>query len=138
VVLDRDEQIVFSSVPSANRVPQLRRAQALAPLIPGVGARLTIMLLVAKLEGQARVLRGRRGSSTELAADAIEAMARSIESGSPPDGQLDGARRMERLRGIEANAAAVYWDELDHTPLGWDRRDRIPAHWRTLGPRSSS
>jgi CRISPR-associated endonuclease Cas1 len=127
VQLDADAEIVaFGGPPMLNDV-KLRRAQAFAAYTP-VGAAVAKRLIHAKLEGQAHLaarLPDGRDASTSLAALLPV---------------LDEARTIERVRYVEARAAALYWSFWERVPLTFARRDlpKIPQHWLQVGTRRSS
>jgi CRISPR-associated endonuclease Cas1 len=52
---------------------------------------------------------------------------------------LASAETPDRLRQIEADAAATYWGAWNGVPLRWAKADvsRIPDHWKHFGTRTS-
>jgi CRISPR-associated endonuclease Cas1 len=133
LILDREGRMLFSSTEPDPGQPRLRRAQALAPFT-GAGLDLTRMLLGRKLRGQAETLR--QQSWPDHIAAAAEAAAAGIETTSEALGRVSS---MDQLRTVEARAASLYWDVLEHVKLDWARKDtaRVRDHWRTLGTRRS-
>jgi len=133
LVLDRQGKLLFTSAEPNATQPQLRRAQALAPLT-GAGLDLTRMLLGRKLRGQAQTLRQQKWPDHMAAA--MESAACGIESAAEGLGRTSD---IPQLRNIEARAAAMYWDLMEHVPVEWARKDRprLRDHWRALGTRHS-
>lgn len=104
--------------------PRLRRAQALASGTP-IGLEAARGLIVAKITGQADVL-----DRHDLSADALGGYA----------GLADDATTLAELAGIEAQAAARYFNTwTDNLTLRFarDHADRVPAHWARFLNRSS-
>lgn len=102
------------------------KAQALARG-EETGLEIAKELIRAKISGQAAVTEriGEFGSE----ADAIR------ELGS----RIDAASDVDRLRVIEAQAAAIYWECWSGVPVRFARRvaDRLPDYWHSFGARTS-
>jgi CRISPR-associated endonuclease Cas1 len=124
VQIDRDGTVLHASAALGRDVPQLRRAQAMAPWT-GVGSAIACELLTSKLQGQAAVA----ATVSAEAADTISRLAAELRANQSP----------ETLRAIESQAAAVYWQSLAAVPVRFARRDeaKVPEHWRTVGSRMS-
>ena len=106
VQVDKDGAIICVSAPIGRGMPQLRRAQALAPWT-GVGNAITVELLGLKIRGQAAVAR-------PLDASAAAEIERSGQ-------QLAPSLSIEQLRMIEARAAGLYWQALAPVPVRFAR-----------------
>jgi CRISPR-associated endonuclease Cas1 len=126
IQIDGDGNVVVASAPAGLDDPRLRRAQAMA-LWTGVGSALTRELLRQKLEGQAQVL-GALPSSEQATVAIDQALA-----------VLSVTEHSDRFRLVEAAAATVYWAAWSSVPVRFAKKDadRVPAHWRTVGTRSS-
>lgn len=126
VQIDEDGQVVLASGPAGTTDARLFRAQAAATQ-NGVGLRIVRGLLQDKLRGQAAVLDRLQG---EKAAAEVRRIA---EAG------LEHAVTLDRLRTLEAQAAATYWQVWEPLPVRFARRDerRVPDYWRRFGPRHS-
>ncbi len=124
-VLDNDNGILNAWSPIGADLPALRRAQAKAA-DSSAGLEITRRLLAAKLRGQIENLRSVMAiTEAEQVGDATQ--------------RLERAEDWEELRLVEAKGAAVYWTALQFLPVSFVRADtvRIPAGWKTIGPRSS-
>lgn len=129
VILADDGRLVMSSVPKATRDARLLRAQARAA-DTAIGVGLARTLLAAKLAGQARNLRELLHDAA--AAEHVAALADA----------MNAETRTERLRALEAEAAATYWQawagQAESVPRFASRdRSRVPAHWLTFDTRRS-
>jgi CRISPR-associated endonuclease Cas1 len=124
VQIDRDGAVLHTSAALGRDLPQLRRAQAMAPWT-GAGNAIACELLTSKLGGQAAVA----ATVSAEASEAINHLAGQLRSDQPP----------ETHRAIESQAAAVYWQSLAAIPVRFARRDdaKVPEHWRTIGSRVS-
>jgi CRISPR-associated endonuclease Cas1 len=124
--IDTDGQVVAASGPVGLRDARLRRAQALAPS-DGRGLEIARELVQGKIAGQVAVL----GRLVQLK-DADSVLAGCLD-------RLDTADSIDRLRVIEAEAAAAYWSAWAGVELRFARREakRIPRHWLTFGKRAS-
>lgn len=106
---------------------RLRRAQATAPWTPA-SLQLARELNTRKLDGYLEVLASLpAGDKATTAADAVR-RARS---------RLAGAASMTEVRSLEGDAGIPYHAALAGTAMAWRARERVPDHWRTLGPRAS-
>jgi hypothetical protein len=119
--LDFDGTIIFASSPAGSDRPALRRAQALAA-DNEIGLAIMREILRVKLNGQAEV--ARLLGSEETAALII----RLAE-------QIADAKGGAQILAIEATAAVGYWGLWQDLPVLFARRDEVPEHWRTFGPR---
>ncbi len=122
---DLDGTVLLSWGPRALDDARLRRVQALAAT-NGIGLVITRELLLAKLEGQARVL---EKMPAPRAAGLVRAVARRLED----------ATSLEEMRLVESQAGLVYWDAWKDLPVRWATADarKIPDHWKTVGQRIS-
>lgn len=129
VEIDADGAVIAATGGTGRDDPRLRRAQAVATT-NGAGVEIACDLLGRKLAGQAAVL-DRFGSPA--ASDAAAYIRRLRD-------ELPGAGTADRLRSLEAGAAARYWGVWAGVPIRWARRDaeRVPEHWRVFGARSSA
>jgi CRISPR-associated endonuclease Cas1 len=126
VFLDRRGKLLFASGPTAPSDARLRRAQSLA-LGNGVGVEISRSLISAKLQGQERLVRERlKDFST---ADTIATLREKLKR----------VETVDEIRGLEAQAATVYFGLLRDIPVLWPKMDlpRIPEHWRKAGSRQS-
>ncbi|MAG37259.1 MAG: CRISPR-associated endonuclease Cas1 [Dehalococcoidia bacterium] len=123
IQLDHDGTVLVATGHSREH-PQLRRAQALAPWT-GIGTALTAELLRRKLQGHIAVVRPLEPGTADTISELTE--------------QLQPTLTVDALRQVEAQAGALYWQALASTLTPFARRDvvRVPAHWQTLGPRTS-
>lgn len=123
--VDTDGRPSIASTRLGRDDPALRRAQAGA-LGTKVGMAIARDLLGRKLRGQATIVRER---GFEEAGCEIERAIRALPAADSP----------AELLVPEASAAATFWTALSTTPLTWARADtsRVPAHWRSVGPRTS-
>lgn len=128
--VDEDGRVLAAFGPLGTNRPSLRREQARAldtPLGDGIAAEL----IRRKVAGQAETLRELArllpvGDETRAAMDAARARLRAAAS-------------RDEVRTAEAAAAAAYWSAWSALPVRWARRDadRVPAHWRAFGARTS-
>lgn len=128
--IDADGRVIAAFAPLGTDRPGLRRAQALAVGKPA-GIAIARDLLRRKLLAQADTIEilARHHSVDAEAGWAVRNLAEALAITSDIDG----------LRLIEASAAATYWGAWSTLPIRFARRDveRVPAHWRTFGSRSS-
>lgn len=119
------EVLTIGAAPQLNDVT-LRRRQAFAGE-NAVGLALAKRFIRGKIDGQVRVLR--HLPHGEGVAPALEALLPLIEQ----------ARTIDRVRYLEARAAAAYWTCWERVPLPFPKREtaKIPAHWLRVGPRRS-
>ncbi|MEO7039457.1 MAG: CRISPR-associated endonuclease Cas1 [Gemmatimonadaceae bacterium] len=96
VQLDHDGRLVAVTATRRLDDARLRRAQALA-LYSDVALELSRELIEAKIEGQARTL---------AAVPETEQIAQALRDSLP---YIEGARTLDRVRYVEARAAAAYW-----------------------------
>ncbi len=126
VQIDGDGRLIACFAPEGTRDVRLRRAQALAAS-SNTGLAIVRDLLQQKLEGQRVTLLAIPGSESARA-EIVDAGARLAASS------------MDELRWHESVAASAYWNLLARVSVQFARADlgRVPAHWRTVGPRSSA
>lgn len=130
IVIDsRQPRPSFVSIPKRTDDARLRRVQAKAPESE-LGLELTRALLVAKLDGQADVMRGVFGDDDT--ADSILTLRDELAESSSYD----------ELRGLEASAAACYFNAWGGSPLSVPTfipkdRSRVPDHWLRFDGRRS-
>jgi CRISPR-associated endonuclease Cas1 len=130
VVLDSETlKPTFSSVPRSADDARLRRALAFARVEPS-GVEIARRLLGAKVTGEATNLRDRL-DRPDFAAELARLAA-----------ILATAASIEEARGLEATAAAVYWQGWVDNPATRLRfvgssRSRPPAHWLQFTTRRS-
>jgi CRISPR-associated endonuclease Cas1 len=127
VQLDADGTVIVASGPSGLDDARLRRAQARAADTEA-GIAIARDLLLGKLDGQAELLTRLPGSD-----EAIVTIAQARTD-------LEQADTPNRLRGMEAKAAAAYWSAWSPVTVRFAKRDqpKIPAHWQTFGSRASA
>jgi CRISPR-associated endonuclease Cas1 len=123
VQIGRDGEVLVHSVPFGYDGHPIRRAQALA-VTNGLDLAIARELIAGKLEGQHRIL-------VRLGADLQE-----------PDklrAALHAADSIDRVRVIEANAAALYFPAWRDVRIRVCDRDlaRIPARWLRTDSRAS-
>jgi CRISPR-associated endonuclease Cas1 len=128
-VLATDGTRLLTSVPRRSDDARLRRIQAQAPDL-SVGLDLARSLIADKCVGQARVLTAR------LAADEEASQVLTLAEA------LDSVTSIDEVRGIEASAAALYWQS-------WSGRSEcaprfaakdlkaVPLHWTRFEGRRS-
>jgi CRISPR-associated endonuclease Cas1 len=124
--IDADASLVAVGTPPMLDDVRVRRGQAVA-LGNRVGVDVARALLVAKLKGQAEVLR-----RIPQRAAARETIERAVTG-------LGGADTIDSLRYVESRAAAAYWDAWQEVAVRFPARDakRMPEHWLRFGTRSS-
>ena len=126
VLLERNGKVQCVTGPVRPSEAKLRRSQALA-VGNGIGLEIARTLIEAKLSGEERVLREQLNSPA--AADVISGFRQKLAS----------ADSFDRIRIVEANAAAAYFREWRFLPVMWPKADvkKIPYHWRFAGSRQS-
>lgn len=126
VHLNADGEVVTVGGPPMLDDVKLRRGQAFAAH-NGTGVVVAKRLVHDKIAGQARALR--------YVADSAETAAQ-LAALLPV---LDDARSLDRVRYVEARAAAAYWQCWDAVPVTFAARDlkKLPEHWGRVGPRRS-
>jgi CRISPR-associated endonuclease Cas1 len=127
VMLERNGKVLATTGPVRPSDAKLRRAQARA-LGAESGLHIARELISRKLIGQERIVREILRDS-----DIAEEIARMRES-------LPSAERLDLIRLAESRAAAAYWTAFRNLPIIFPAKDlpRVPEHWRTFGPRTSS
>ena len=123
VQIGRDGEVLAHSVPFGYDGHPIRRAQALA-VTNGLDLAIARELIAGKLDGQRRIL-------VRLGAD--------LREFDKLRAALDTAESIERVRVIEANAAALYFPAWRDVRIRFRERDlaRIPARWLRCDSRAS-
>jgi CRISPR-associated endonuclease Cas1 len=126
VQIDADGEVIAATIPSGLDDARLRRAQAIAPFTDA-GRELVVGMLKTKIEKQAALLAHHEAPSD--VAKAVNSMADGLET----------ARTRQEFLALEAAAAASYWVHWAATQVRFPRRElaALPAHWGTLGARTS-
>jgi CRISPR-associated endonuclease Cas1 len=129
VLLGPDDRPLMTSAPQRTDDARLRRIQARAGDLY-VGLDIARTLIANKVLGEARVL------TTRLAADEAASMLLNLVP------SVESASSLEEVRGLEATAAACYWQSwvgrAECAPH-FSSRDlqRVPGHWRSYDGRRS-
>ena len=129
VQIDRDGELLTSSVRIGHDDVRLRRALALAPQT-AAGLEIARYVLCEKVAGQEMVLwRPEFEGNAEKGISEISS-ARAI---------AEKSTSLTELLAAESRAAAAYWEAWADLELRFAKKDqrRIPAHWLTFGQRSS-
>ena len=123
VQIGRDGEVLAHSVPYGYDGHPIRRAQALA-VTNGLDLAIARELIASKLDGQRRIL-------VRLGAD--------LREFDKLRAAIDAADSIERVRVIEANAAALYFPAWRDVRIRFRERDlaRIPARWLRCDSRAS-
>jgi CRISPR-associated protein Cas1 len=123
VQIGRDGEVLAHSVPFGYDGHPIRRAQALA-VTNGLDLAIARELIAEKLDGHRRIL-------VRLGADLREFDKLRASLGSPDS--------IDRVRVIEANAAALYFPAWRDVRIRFRDRDlaRIPARWLRADSRAS-
>ena len=123
VQIGRDGEVLAHSVPFGYDGHPIRRAQALA-VTNGLDLAIARELIADKLDGQRRILVRLGADLREF--DKLRAALASADS-------------IERVRVIEANAAALYFPAWRDVRIRFRERDlaRIPARWLRCDSRAS-
>jgi CRISPR-associated endonuclease Cas1 len=123
VQIGRDGEALAHSVPFGYDGHPIRRAQALA-ITNGLDLAIARELIAGKLDGQRQIL-------VRLGAD--------LREFDKLRASLDAADSIERVRVIEANAAAIYFPAWREVRIRFRERDlaRIPARWFRCDSRAS-
>jgi CRISPR-associated endonuclease Cas1 len=123
VQIGRDGEVLAHSVPFGYDGHPIRRAQALA-VTNGLDLAIARELIAGKLDGQHRIL-------VRLDADLREFDKLRVS--------LASADSIERVRVIEANAAALYFPAWRDVRIRFRERDlpRMPARWLRCDSRAS-
>jgi CRISPR-associated endonuclease Cas1 len=124
VQIGRDGEVLAHSVPYGYDGHPIRRAQALA-VTNGLDLAISRELIAGKLDGQRRILVRLGADLREF--DGLRALLASADS-------------IERVRVIEANAAALYFPAWREVRMRFRERDlaRIPARWLRCDSRASA
>ena len=128
--IDADGRVLASFGPQGTDRPGLRRAQARALDTP-LGNDIARRLIAEKVAGQAETLAG--------ASDDVTVSDTTLEALHAASIRLHVAATRDDIRLAEAMAAGAYWAALATIPVRFARQDaaRLPAHWLTLGGRTS-
>ncbi len=128
VQIGRDGEVIAAAGPVGLDDARLRRAQAIAAM-NGTGAAVARDILRQKLAGQAALL-DRFG--TEPATEAAARVRQLAED-------LTAAGTSDRLRLVEAQAAASYWEIWAGVPVRFGRSDaaKVPEGWHAFDGRAS-
>ncbi|MGC2649730.1 MAG: CRISPR-associated endonuclease Cas1, partial [Candidatus Cybelea sp.] len=123
VQIGRDGEVLAHSIPFGYDGHPIRRAQALA-VTNGLDLAIARELIPDKLDGQRRIL-------VRLGAD--------LREFDKLRATIDAADSIERVRVIEANAAALYFPAWRDERIRFRERDlaRIPARWLRCDSRAS-
>lgn len=123
---NRNGKVLFATGPNAPSDVRLRRAQAVAHT-SGAALRIARELIDQKLAGQEQVARYKLSASD--CAEKIHCYR----------SELAEADNLDRVRIVEARAAAVYCSAWRSLPIIFPTKDqsRVPAHWRVFGTRVS-
>lgn len=129
--IDADGRVLAAFGPQGRDRPGLRRAQARALDTPA-GDDIARRLIAEKVAAQAETLAA-VDRAVPVSAEVVVAL-RSAAA------QVHLATNRDELRLAEAQAAAAYWSAWAPIAVRLARRDvdRVPAHWRTIGPRTSA
>jgi CRISPR-associated protein Cas1 len=123
VQIGRDGEVLAHSVPYGYDGHPIRRAHALA-VTNGLDLAIARELIAGKLDGQRRILVRLGADLREF--DKLRASLASADS-------------IERVRVIEANAAALYFPAWRDVRIRFRERDlaRVPARWLRCDSRAS-
>lgn len=125
VQLDRDRNILLTTVRREVGTNRARHGQALAPFC-SIGVEAARLVMRTKIAGQ-RSLRPRLPNS-ERADQTLESALRSVED----------ADTIDPVLAAERTGARSYWECWVSIPISFaGRHDRVREHWRTFGQRSS-
>ncbi|MDP9470030.1 MAG: CRISPR-associated endonuclease Cas1 [Chloroflexota bacterium] len=128
VQIDRDGEVIAATGPVGLDDARLRRAQAIATT-NGTGVVVARDLLTQKLAGQAALLDRLGTEQATEAASRVRQLANDLVAAGTPD----------RLRLVEAQAAASYWGVWAGVPVRFGRRDtaKVPEDWQAFDGRAS-
>jgi CRISPR-associated endonuclease Cas1 len=131
VQIDADGRVLAAFGPQGTDRPGLRRAQARALDTPA-GDDIARRLIAEKVAAQAETLAA--VDRSVAVSDEVVAAMRSAAA------RVHLAANRDELRLAEALAAAAYWSAWAPIAVRFARRDtdRVPAHWRTFGTRTSA
>jgi CRISPR-associated endonuclease Cas1 len=131
VQIDADGRVLAAFGPQGTDRPRLRRAQARALDTPA-GDDIARRLIAEKVAGQAETL-----AAVDRAAPVSDEVVAAMRAAAA---RVHLATNRDELRLAEALAAAAYWSAWAPIAVRFARRDvdRVPAHWRTVGPRTSA
>jgi CRISPR-associated endonuclease Cas1 len=126
VLLERNGKVLTTTGPAYPSDAKLRRAQVLA-FGSEAGLKIAKELISRKLAGQEQVVREILRDS-----DAADEISRFCSA-------LPSAERLDVIRSLESQGAALYWGAWRNVPIMFPAKDlpRVPEHWRTFGTRKS-
>lgn len=125
VQLDRDRNILLTTVRREVGTNRARRVQALAPFC-AIGVEAARLVTRTKIAGQRSLLP--RLPSGDRADQTLESAQRSVEE----------AETIDQVLAAERAAARSYWECWVSIPISFaGRQDRVREHWRVFGQRSS-
>jgi CRISPR-associated endonuclease Cas1 len=128
--IDEDGRVLAALAPQGTDRPALRRAQARA-LDTRLGDDIAHGLIAEKIARQAETLKAVDDVAPidDVAIDQLRSAGRALHL----------AVGRDEIRRAEAAAAAAYWSAWSPVSVRFARRDadRVPAHWRTFGARTS-
>ena len=127
--VDADGRVLAAFGPQGTDRPGLRRAQARALDTP-LGVDIARRLIAEKVAGQAETI---------ARAEGLEVGQTTVATLRDATARLHVAVTRDDVRWAEAAAAGAYWSALSGVSVRFARRDadRVPAHWLTLGSRTS-
>jgi CRISPR-associated protein Cas1 len=124
IQIDHDGEVLVTSEPEGRSNAELLRAQVLASQ-GKVSLEIARELVVQKIQGQMDVL-GRLPGAEERLPKLEQELERVRE-----------ASTGKEIAQWEAQAALAYWDAWAPVPVRFDKPDRVPDHWTTVGGRRS-
>lgn len=126
VMLERNGKVLATTGPVQPSDVKLRRAQALAHQ-SGLDIQIARKLIAHKLNSQEHVARAMLGNP-----DAANMIAQYRDA-------LQSANTQDQIRGLEARAAAAYWQAWRSVTVIFPNKDlpRVPEHWCIFGNRIS-
>jgi CRISPR-associated endonuclease Cas1 len=126
VMLERDGKVLATTGPVRPSDAKLRRAQAFAAQCE-VGLQIACELISRKLAGQEQVVRTKLCDLST--ADTIAGFRAA----------LPNTTRLNEIRSLESQAAAIYWAAWRDVPIMFPKADliRLPEHWCIFGTRKS-
>lgn len=128
IQIDHDGSVIVATGPVGLDDPRLRRSQALATT-NGLGLVIARDLLGQKLAGQAALLDRLGTEQATHAASRVRELTCGLAAAETPD----------RLRLVEARAAAHYWEAWSELCLRFGKRDAatVPEGWHAFDGRTS-
>jgi CRISPR-associated endonuclease Cas1 len=128
--IDADGRVLAAFGPQGSDRPGLRRAQGIALGTP-LGDCIARRLIAEKVAAQAATLLA-LDAALPVADDVVAALRVAAVA-------IDHSEDRVAVRIAEASAASAYWSAWSALPVAFAKRDvdRLPAHWRTVGSRTS-